>query len=88
MRQVNSTLRWLRSVLTGHINYYSLPGNDKSVSLFRDEVVKRWYKMLRMRSQRYTITWAKFGPMIRGSLSKVRVAHAYPEMRFRARYLK
>lgn len=85
---IGLTLRWLRSVLTGHMNYYSVPGNDKSVSLFRDEVVKRWYKMLRRRSQRHTITWAKFGPMVRCSLPKVRVVHAYPEMRFRARYQK
>jgi len=85
---IGLTLRWLRSVLTGHMNYYSVPGNSKSVSLFHYEIVKRWYKMLRRRSQRHTITWAKFGPMVRSSLPKVRVIHAYPEMRFRARYQK
>lgn len=85
---VGLTLKWLRSVLSGHINYYGVPGNSKSVSLFREEVVKRWFKMLRRRSQRYTITWEKFGPMTRSFLPKVRVVHAYPEMRFRAKYLK
>lgn len=85
---IGLTLRWLRSVLTGHMNYYSVPGNSKSVSLFHYEIIKRWYKMLRRRSQRHTITWATFGPMVRSSLPKVRVVHAYPEMRFRARYQK
>ena len=85
---IGLTLKWLRSVLSGHINYYGVPGNSKSVSLFREEVVKRWFKMLRRRSQRNTITWEKFGPMTRNFLPKVRVVHAYPEMRFRAKYLK
>ncbi len=82
------TLKWLKAVLIGHMNYYGVPGNSKSVSLFRDELVKRWFKMLRRRSQRHTITWEKFGPWIRRELPKVRVVHAYPEMRFRARYSK
>ena len=82
------TLKWLKAVLIGHMNYYGVPGNSKRVSLFRDELVKRWFKMLRRRSQRHTLTWEKFGPWIRRELPKVRVVHAYPEMRFCARYSK
>ena len=85
---IGLTLKWLRSVLTGHMNYYSVPGNSQSISLFHNEVVKRWFKMLRRRSQRFVITWERFGPRIRQLLPKVRVIHPYPEMRFRAKYSK
>ena len=65
-----------------------VPGNSQSVSLFRDEIVRRWFKVLRRRSQRYTITWERFSPWIRQYLPKVRVVHPYPELRFRAKYSK
>ena len=81
---VGLTLKWLKSVITGHMNYYSVLGNGPSVSIFHDEIVRRWLKMLRRRSQRYTIVWEKFGPWARRLLSKVRIVHPYPEMRFRA----
>lgn len=85
---IGLTLKWLRSVLTGHMNYYGVPGNGQSVSLFHNEVVKRWFKILRRRSQRYTITWERFGPWVRRLLPKVRIVHPYPEMRFRVKYSK
>jgi RNA-directed DNA polymerase len=82
------TLKWLRSVLIGHMNYYSVPGNWESVSVFRHEVQKRWFKMLRRRSQRHTITWAAFSSKYERLLPKGRIVHAYPEMRFRAKHPK
>lgn len=85
---IGVTLKWVKSVLTGHMNYYSVPGNLISVLRFREEVVKRWFKMLLRRSQRHQITWEKFGPWVRRFLPKVRVVHPYPDVRFRARYSK
>ena len=82
------TLKWLQSVLNGHINYYGVPGNSRSVSLFHNEIMRRWYKMLRRGSQRFNITWEKFGPRIRRLLPKVRVVHPYTEKRFRAKHSK
>lgn len=82
------TLKWIQAVVRGHMNYYGVPGNCRSVNVFRDEIVKRWYKMLRRRSQRSTINWSRFGPWLRQHLIKVRVVHPYPEMRFRAKYSK
>jgi RNA-directed DNA polymerase len=79
---VGLTLKWLRSVLTGHMNYYSVPGNSQSASLFNNEIVKRWFKILRRRSQRFTLTWERFGPWVRRLLPAVRAVHPYPEMRF------
>ena len=85
---IGVTLKWLRSVLLGHMNYYSVPGNFASVLKFREEVVKRWFKMLLRRSQRHRLTWAKFGPWVRRFLPKMRVVHPYPVVRFCARYSK
>ena len=85
---VGLTLKWLRSVLSGHMNYYSVPGNSQSVSLFHYEVVTRWFKMLRRRSQRFTLIWERFGPWVRRLLPAVRVVHLYPEMRFSVKYSK
>lgn len=85
---VGLTLKWLRSVLTGHMNYYSVPGNGRSVSLFHYEIVNRWFKILRRRSQRFTLIWERFGPWVRRLLPAVRVVHPYPEMRFSVKYSK
>ena len=85
---VELTAQWLSSVLAGHMNYYSVPDNSQSVLRFREEMVCRWYKMLRRRSQRKKLTWARFSPWIKRRLPKVRVVHPYPEMRFRAKYSK
>lgn len=85
---IGLTLKWIRSVLTGHMNYYSVPGNGQSVGRFHVEVIKRWYKMLCRRSQRHTITWGKFGSWVKRFLPKVRIVHPYPEMRFGAKYSK
>jgi len=85
---VSLTLKWLRSVITGHMNYYSVPGNGQSTSMFHREIVMRWLKMLRRRSQRSTINWSRFGPWVKKLLPRVRVVHPYPEIRFRARYSK
>ncbi len=85
---IGLTLKWLRSVLTGHMNYYGVPGNLKSVSLFHYEVVRRWFKMLRRRSQRSKLVWDRFGPWTRRYLPRVHIVHPYPEVRFRARYSK
>ncbi|MDA0812699.1 MAG: reverse transcriptase domain-containing protein [Verrucomicrobia bacterium] len=76
------TLKWVRAVLIGHMNYYSVPGNRESVSVFRHEVEKRWFKMLRRRSQRHTITWETFGSRVEHLLPKVRIVHPYPECDF------
>ena len=85
---IGETLKWLRSVLTGHMNYYSVPGNLQSVSKFHNAIIRRWLKMLRRRSQRHRIIWKNFGQWVIKYLPKVRIVHSYPEMRFLARYSK
>lgn len=81
---IPSTLKWLQSVVRGHLNYYAVPGNGAQLSRFHNEVVCRWFKILRRRSQRHSITWAIFGPWVRTVLPRVRIVHPYPEVRFDA----
>ena len=85
-RPVKETAQWIASVLRGHINYFGVPGNAKSLIKFHEEVTRRWLKMLRRRSQRSKITWATFGPWVKRYLPRVRIVHRYPEERFYAKY--
>lgn len=80
--KISVTLEWLGRVLRGHINYYGVPGNGKQLSLFHNEIVRRWFKMLRRRSQRHSLNWGRFGIWVRKHLPKVRIVHPYPEQRF------
>lgn len=52
--------RWLRSVLQGHYNHYGLPGNIRSLQVFRYELLKAWVKWLRRRSQKNRRSWQQF----------------------------
>ena len=81
-----TTLRWLESVLRGHMNYYGVPGNISSVSVFRTEIIRRWFKMLRRRSQRKAIVWSWFSGWINRQLPHAKVVHPYPGERFHAKY--
>lgn len=50
--------------LRGHFCYYGVPGNSRSISRFRYEVLKRWRRALSRRSQRY-LTWDTFYKIVR-----------------------
>jgi RNA-directed DNA polymerase len=78
------TGQWLRSVVQGHINYYDVPYNSKSLSLFIKEVIKARLKALRRRSQRSQMPWSRFGRLAKYWIPSPRVVHPYPEKRFYA----
>jgi len=50
---VPRTGRWLQSIVQGHFNYYAVPGNLKSLGMFRDRVLVLWWRTLRRRSQKH-----------------------------------
>jgi RNA-directed DNA polymerase len=50
----------LRARVQGHINYFGISGNGRSVVLFRKTVEEVWYKWLARRGQRRPITWDRF----------------------------
>ena len=83
---VPEQLKWLRSVLQGHMNYFSVPGNGLRINAFRTAVQKIWYKALKRRSQRSRLNWKKFGAFINTVLPKVKVLHPWPEQRFDVKY--
>jgi len=80
------TLKWLVRVMQGHMNYYSVPGNIYQVTLFRDEIVRRWFKILKRRSQRSSIVWGWFCEWVNRLMPRARIVHAYPGERFFAKY--
>lgn len=51
--------KWLRSVLRGHFQYYGVPLNYQALQKFRNAVEWQWYRTLRRRSQRTTLTWER-----------------------------
>ena len=51
---------WIWQMLNGHLNYFAVPGNDKSLWWFAKEVRWRWLKMLRRRSQTAHLDWDRF----------------------------
>lgn len=74
---------WLRKVMTGHLNYYAVPGNHVAMSAFRTEICKAWLKALRRRSQKGgSLPWYKFQKLVKLFIPMVRVVHPYPVYRF------
>jgi group II intron reverse transcriptase/maturase len=82
-RPTSEVGEWLKAVLTGHYRYYGVPGNLPALSKFRYEVARLWYRALRRRSQKTTVTWAVISRLERQWLPLPRVMHAYPEQRLR-----
>ena len=77
--------RWLAAVIRGHMAYYAVPGNFRAIAAFRDQVTRHWYKALRRRSQRTTVTWERMNRYQNRWLPRARITHPYPDVRFDAR---
>jgi group II intron reverse transcriptase/maturase len=76
---------WLASVLRGYIAYYAVPGNIHAVSAFCQRVGRLWYRALRRRSQRTSLTWERMSRICDRWLPKARISHPWPQQRFDAR---
>jgi RNA-directed DNA polymerase len=76
---------WLGSVVRGHLAYYAVPGNTDSVSAFRTQVTRLWFKALRRRSQRHHLNWERMHRIVTRWLPPARVQHPFPSVRFDAR---
>ena len=77
--------KWLGSVVEGHCRYYAVPGNFKAVDAFREEAVKHWYRALRRRSQRTSLTWKRMSRLEARWISPAKIMHPWPNARFDAR---
>jgi len=67
---------WLSSVLRGHYAYYGLPSNWPRLGSFHQAITRRWYRVLRRRSQR-RLTWERFNALLaRFPLPPARITHS------------
>jgi RNA-directed DNA polymerase len=53
--------RWLATVLRGHYVYFAVPTNLPAVRALRNHVKMHLFLSLWRRSQRYRLTWSRFG---------------------------
>ena len=81
---VPTTGRWLRAVVQGYFNYHAVPGNMDSLNSFRTQVIWRWYRALRRRSQRRRLTWVRFLRLVDAWIPSTRILHPHPNVRFDA----
>ena len=74
--------RWLRSVMQGHLNYFSVPGNQRSCNAFRTQLCRSWRWAMRRRSQKdQNMNWSRFNSLVRRWIPSVTVRHPYPNQR-------
>jgi group II intron reverse transcriptase/maturase len=77
--------QWLASVVRGHCAYYAVPGNYEAVDAFCGEVTKHWYRALRRRSQRTSLTWERMSRLEARWLPPAKIMHPWPNVRFDAK---
>ncbi len=69
---------WMGQVVRGHFAYYGVPLNSRALSGFRWALTHLWYRVLRRRSQRTRISWARMGELVARYLPPPRIVHPYP----------
>lgn len=63
--------------LRGHIQYYGVSGNFRSVRVYIYQGAKDLYRALVRRSQRRRLTWARFWERIAPQLPRARIVHNF-----------
>jgi RNA-directed DNA polymerase len=81
---LSQTGQWLKSIVQGHFNYYAVPGNTASLSLFRHWLLVHWWHSVRRRSQQHRISWTRMLALATRWLPAPKVLHPYPDARFAA----
>jgi RNA-directed DNA polymerase len=74
--------RWLKAVVTGFFAYHAVPTNGRALGAFRHHVTVLWLRMLRRRSQKAGMTWARMARIAAEWLPRPRILHPWPERRF------
>ena len=75
--------RWLGRVVRGHYNYYAVPFNSRCLAQFRHAVIGVWFRTLRRRSQRTTVTWQRMHRLAALWIPTPRIQHPHPRQRLR-----
>jgi RNA-directed DNA polymerase len=74
--------RWLGYVVRGYFNYHAVPTNFRSLATFRSEIAKRWRRVLTRRSEKTDLNWQRMNRLIDECLSRPRILHPWPSLRF------
>ncbi len=74
--------KWLWQVVIGYFNYHAVPTNSRALAMFRDEIAKRWRRVLNRRSQKRTLNWARMKKLVRDWLPQPVILHPWPDRRF------
>ena len=77
---------WLRQVVTGHVAYYAVPTNSRSLSAFRHYLTDLWRRTLRRRSQKDGFTWDRMTKLADDWLPAPRILHPWPDQRFAVKH--
>lgn len=65
--------------LQGHIQYFGVSGNSRSLRQYRQQVQRLLFKWLNRRSQRRSCNWQRFGEAMKHYLPRTRIVHnLYP----------
>ncbi len=72
---IGHTGEWLRRVVQGHLNYFAVPGNSKSLQFYLFRVRRYWLRSLRRRSQRTRMNWERFRLLCARFLPPIRITH-------------
>jgi len=75
---------YVRAVVTGHMNYYSVPRNGPAVRAFARQVGEAWRRALRRRGQTRRITRARMRRYLDRWVPPIRIVHPYPSARLGA----
>jgi RNA-directed DNA polymerase len=81
---VRQTGQWLKSVVQGYFNYYAVPGNLDSLSVFRHRALVLWWHSIRRRSQKRRINWTRMLVLAHRWLPPPQTLHPFPDARFAA----
>lgn len=74
--------RYVRALIHGHVNYYGVPFNSRSIRAFRAMVIRLWKKWLSRRSQKGYLTWDRMTCYIDRWAPPAVICHPYPSARF------
>jgi len=75
---------WLRRVVDGYYRYHAVPGNLRSLGVFRYRLCRMWRQVLRRRSQKRRLNRDRLNRLLDRWLPYPRVLHPYPSARFDA----
>jgi group II intron reverse transcriptase/maturase len=67
---------YVRQHLNGHIQYYGVSGNSRSVRIYVFRVARLLYKWLNRRSERRSFSWPQYHDWLQRWLPRSRIVHA------------